>query len=110
MRLELEGVRGLVQRNEGPEAVQWDAQGSRAGRDVRLDEVQAPARHRRGCQQADVVLAQNLASQEADQESELLVADGAVDDARQRLARCLGLSGRLVAQHLDAREERTEGD
>src|SRR5207237_6412114 len=47
--------------------------------------------------------------QESDQEPKLLVADGAVDDPRQRLTRRLGPPGGLVEQHLDAREERAEG-
>ena len=60
----------------------------RGGRadDVRLDEVQAPARRPRG-QEADVVLAEDLAAEEREHEAELLVADRAVQPARHRAAR-----------------------
>src|SRR5947208_3202507 len=65
MRLELEGVRRLVQGNEGAEAVERNSKARRSGVDVWLDEVEPAARYRGGCEQADVVLPEHLASQEA---------------------------------------------
>ena len=107
VRLELERVRGFVERDESPEAVERYSQRGCAGGDVGLDEVEAPTRQRGCSQEADVVLPEHLARQESDQEPKLLVADGAVP--RQRLARRLRAPGGLVEQHLHAREERAEG-
>src|SRR5205823_196913 len=83
-RFELEGVRRLVQRDKGPELVEGNSQARGGGADVWLDEMEPAPGDRRSRQQADVVLAEHLASQEADEEPELLVSDRAIDDARQR--------------------------
>ena len=58
MRLELEGVGRLVQRDPGPERRQRDAQGVRGRPDVLLDEQQT-AGLCLGRQQREVVLAQD---------------------------------------------------
>ena len=108
MGLELEGVRRLVERDERAETVERDAQASGGGGDVGFDEIEPAPRNRRSSQQAGVVLPKHLARQEPNQESELLVPDRAVDDARQRLSRGLRASGRLVEEHLHPREERAE--
>ncbi len=107
--LELEGVRGLVQGDEGAELVERQPHVGRRGADVRLHEVQPAARRGRGGQQADVVLAEHLARQERHQEAELLVADRPVDDAGQRSSRRVrrGLAGHDL---LDPIEELLEGD
>ncbi len=108
VRLELEGVGGLVQGDEDAELVARNAHRGRGADDVLLDEVQAPAR-RSGGEEADVVLPEDLAAEEREHEAELLVADGAVQPARHRAAR--GVRALLLLQHraLDALEEDAEG-
>ena len=78
--LELEGVGRLVQRDEGAELPERDAEGRRAGRDVWLDEVQAATSRRCRGEQADVVLAEHLAGEECHQQPELLVAERPIQD------------------------------
>ena len=60
MRLELEGVGRLVERDPGPERADRHAQRAGRGPDVLLDEEQ-PAGRGLGRQQREVVLAQDAA-------------------------------------------------
>ena len=68
MRLELEGVGRLVQRDPGPERPERHVQGAGRRPDVLLDEQQ-PAGRRLGREQREVVLAEDARAHEAEQEA-----------------------------------------
>ena len=70
MRLELEGVGRLVERDPGPERPDRHAQRPGRGADVLLDE-QEPPRGGLGGQQREVVLAEDPGAHEPEQEAEL---------------------------------------
>ena len=111
MRLELEGVGRLVQRDPGPERADRHAQ--RAGRraNVLLDE-QEPAGRRLHGQQGQVVLAEDPRAHEAEQEAELAVRHPAIGERHRRLGQAATRRDHLVEQVgfelADQRRERAD--
>ena len=84
MSLELEGVRGLVESDPGPERVERHVQRGGRGPDVLVDEDQ-PAGLGFRRQQRQVVLAEDALPEEAQQVAELARRHHAVGDGHRRL-------------------------
>src|SRR5258706_8343733 len=108
MRLELEGVGGLMKGDPRPEGTQWDVERRGGLADVLLDE-QEPARRRLGREQRQIVLAENLRAHESQQEAELARRDPAVGEGHRRLREAATARHHLVEQLLlQGADERRE--
>ena len=109
MRLELEGMRRLVQGDPHAEWLERQVEGGGRAADVLLDEQQPPVdglgRHER-----EVVLPEHFLAHEAEQEAQLASRHVAVGDGHGRLAETTAGRHDLVEQlTLNTRDERGEG-
>ena len=71
MRLELEGVRRLVQRQPHAELVTWHPEGVLRRLDIRLNIVEAARTQRLAAEESQIVLSEHLAREVAEEESDL---------------------------------------
>src|SRR5262245_62138444 len=84
MRLELEGVRRLVQGQPHAELNARVTERTFGGGDVGLDEVEPSRRHRFATEEREVVLAEDAPAEVAEQESDL-DAEGLLIECAQQL-------------------------
>src|SRR5215218_4879482 len=92
MRLKLEGVRRLVQRQPHAELITWQPEGVLGRLDIRLDIVEATRTQRLTAEESQVVLTEHLAREVAEEESNLDAEHFLVERAehlpRDRPIRC----------------------
>src|SRR5438309_376467 len=96
MRLELERVGCLVQRDPHAEVAAVEAHPALGHRDVRLDEVQTAGRDRLLAEQGGIVLAEDAARQVSHQDAHLAAKDGLIELADEPRSEGTGLKGVVV--------------